>query len=137
MFKLGENQNVFLDNFCFDSLLQFESNPASTTVPANFVSMLSSLPQNAKGYLFFSILSISSLCLRICSPNLSSSSSSLSLFCSTSGLTHSEFPASVSLTNTPLLWRVREQSSKSFAPPGTVLAQVMLTILIPSPGNVT
>src|SRR5262245_25421087 len=43
MFKRGKNQNVFLDNYCCDSLLQFESNPASTSVPANFVSMLSSL----------------------------------------------------------------------------------------------
>jgi hypothetical protein len=36
MFKLGKNQNVFLDNFCFNPLLQFDANPASTLVPANF-----------------------------------------------------------------------------------------------------
>src|SRR5262245_39183644 len=43
MFKPGKNQNAFLDNFCFDSLLQFESIPASTTIPTNFASILSSL----------------------------------------------------------------------------------------------
>jgi hypothetical protein len=55
MFKLRKNKNVFLDNSCFDSLLQFDSNPASTLVPANFASILSSLYRITVNGYFFSV----------------------------------------------------------------------------------
>lgn len=125
LFKGRHEDKGFLDNFCLDSSLRFESIAAST-----------GLPKWTSDYFFFSILSMPSLCLRICSPSLSSSSS-FSSPCSSNGLTHCEFPESANLRNTALLSRVREHNSKFLAPPGTVFVQEILAMLIPSPGNVT
>src|SRR5262249_27362152 len=135
--KVEKLQKVFLDNFCLDSPFQFESIAASKAIPTIFGRIFRSLFHATSCYFFFSILSKSSLCLRICSPSLSSSSSSFSSFCTDSGLMHSEFPLSASLTKTALLSRVREHSSKFFTLAGTVLVHEMLAILMPSPGNVT